>query len=104
MNIIYIMNVIIIVLLIVNFVYQVVYSITRKDVTDLYMENKLVLSKDHYVEHRLINGVIKIVMVDSLGGNEYLISNIYEKGFSLYFITEGHSFRYSSIFHRIKIC
>jgi len=94
----------IVLLLVVCLGFQVFYTITRKDVTDLYLSNKVILNKRHYVEHKVINGRLNIILVDSKTKEEYIVSKVCEKGLSTFFITEGYSYRYSSLFKKIDIC
>jgi len=94
----------IVLLLVVCLGLQVFYTITRKDVIDLYMSNKIILNKRHYVEHKVINGCLNIILVDTETGEEYIVSKVCEKGLSTIFITEDNSYRYSSLFRKVEIC
>ena len=98
------MDIIIIILLGVCFVLQVYYLIVKKDVSDLYLTNKLSLTDQHYVEHRITNGRLNVILVDSKNGEEYVVSKVYEKGLNIYFVTEDYSYRYSSLRKNVRAC
>lgn len=84
-------------------IFQIGFSLHERDITVLYLYNKLVINKQYYIAHKIIDGTLQIVLIDEKSQIEIIVNRVYEKKMSVLCESNNITYRYNRIFKKISV-
>jgi len=97
------MRIFILMLLLINFVLQVRLLFIERNTTKFYLCKKLLLGQNYYLAMECIDNQIVSILIDVLNNNKYIVDNIVEKGFHMYFHCENSELVFNTLTKKMRI-
>jgi len=97
------MKIVIFILLLLNFIVQIMFLISERNNTKFYVDKRLALNKNYYLAMDCVDNQMVSFLVDNLNDKKYRIDNIKEKGLYVYFNCENAELVFNVLTKSMKI-